>query len=96
MRRPRGGGALTNSGADERRRVTDVLEALALDEITHAIREVLIVGFHIVFQNQPAQGPCRFILVGGEKTKNKKQADASYASEDYPCAGCEYKYHRAL
>lgn len=39
---------LTHSGPDEGRRVSDVLEALALDELRHAIREVLIVGFHVV------------------------------------------------
>lgn len=41
---------LTNSGSNERRRVAYVLEALTLDEIRHPIREVLIVGFHIVLQ----------------------------------------------
>lgn len=60
---------LTDSGPDEGRRVTDVLEALALDEIRHAIREVLIVGFHIVLQYQATQGPRRFILVGGVKNR---------------------------
>lgn len=59
----------THSGPDERRRVSDVLETLALDEIRHAIREVLIVGFHIVLQYQPTQGPRRFVLVGGEKDR---------------------------
>lgn len=60
--------SLTHSGPDEGRWVSNVLEALALDEIRHAIREVLIVGFHIVLQYQPTQGPRWFILVGGEKT----------------------------
>ena len=59
---------LTHSGPDEWRWVSDVLEALALDEIRHTIREVLIMGFHIVLQYQPTQGPRGFILVGGEKT----------------------------
>lgn len=59
---------LTDSGPDEGGRVTDVLEALAFDEIRHAIGEVLIVGLHIVLQYQATQGPRRFILVGEVKT----------------------------
>lgn len=57
---------LTYGGSDEGRRVSDVLEALALDEIRHAIGEVLIVGFHIVLQYQPAQRP-RWFVLGAKK-----------------------------
>lgn len=60
---------LTHSGPDKGRRVSNVLEALALDEIRHTIREVLIVGFHIVLQYQPTQGPRRFILREWRKDK---------------------------
>lgn len=56
---------LTHSGPDERRSVANVLETLTLDEIRHAIREVLIVGFHIVLQYQATQGPCWLILGEG-------------------------------
>lgn len=61
---------LTHSSSDEGRRVSDVLEALTLDEIRHAIREVLIVSFHIVLQYQPTQGACWFIL--GKVGKGQK------------------------
>lgn len=60
---------LTDCGPDEGRRIPDVLEALALDEIRHAVWEVVIVSLDIVLQNQSTQGSGW--LVFGEKGMRK-------------------------
>ena len=47
---------LTNSGSDERGRITDVVQTLSLDEICHGRWKVLVVSLHIVLQDQTAEG----------------------------------------
>ena len=59
------GVSLTHSGADEGRRVADVLQTLALDEVGHAIGEAVVVGLHVVLQDQAAQGAGRLVWGGG-------------------------------
>ncbi len=39
---------LTDGGADERGRVSDVVETLSLDEVGHGRREFLVVSLHVV------------------------------------------------
>lgn len=48
---------LTDGGTDERRGVTDVVEAFLLDEVSNSWGEILVVGLNIVLQNQTAQRP---------------------------------------
>lgn len=52
---------LTDGGADERRRVSDVVETLSLDEVGHGRREVLVVSLHVVLENQTAQRTCGLV-----------------------------------
>lgn len=52
---------LTNRGPDERRGVSDVVETLLLDEVSHGRGKVLVMSFHIVLQDQAAQGTSRLV-----------------------------------
>lgn len=52
---------LTDGGADERGRVSDVVETLSLDEVGHGGRKVLVMSLHVVFQDQTAQRSSRLI-----------------------------------
>lgn len=53
--------APTDSSSDERRRVSDVVEAFSFDEVSHIGREVLVMSLHVVLQNQTAERPRGFI-----------------------------------
>ena len=57
---------LTDSGADERGGVSDVVEAFLFDEVGHRRREVLVVSLHVILQDQTAQGTSGLICPGGE------------------------------
>ena len=52
----------TSSGTEEGRGVSNAQQALLLDEGLDLIRKTTIVQFHIVLQNEPSNGTCRFIL----------------------------------
>lgn len=56
----------TNCSSDERRRVSDVVQAFSLDEIRHIRWEVLVVGLDVVLQDQATQRTGRFICKNGE------------------------------
>ena len=58
---------LTHSGPNEGRGVTDVLQAFVLDEIRHAVGEVLIVGFDIVLQDESTQRTSGLVWMEGIK-----------------------------
>lgn len=60
----------TDRGSDERRRVSDVVQAFSFDEVRHVGREVLVVGLHIVLQDQAAQRAGGLVL----KKKGSKNA----------------------
>lgn len=66
----------TDRGSDERRRVSDVVQAFSFDEVRHVGREVLVVGLHIVLQDQAAErtGGLVFKRKGGENAKHKIHA----------------------
>lgn len=57
----------TDRGSDERRRVSDVVQAFSFDEVRHVGREVLVVGLHIVLQDQAAQRTGGLVLKRGEE-----------------------------
>lgn len=63
----------TDRGSDERRRVSDVVQAFSFDEVRHVGREVLVVGLHVVLQDQTAQRTGGLVLKkkGGENEKRK-------------------------
>lgn len=63
----------TDRGSDERRGVSDVVQAFSFDEVGHVGREVLVVGLHIVLQDQAAQRTGGLVLKrkGGENAKRK-------------------------
>lgn len=44
----------TDRSSDERRRVSDVVEAFSLDEVSHVGRKVLVVSLNVVLQYQTA------------------------------------------
>ena len=44
----------TDRSSDERRGVSDVVEAFSFDEVRHVGREVLVVSLNIVLQDQTA------------------------------------------
>lgn len=45
----------TDCSSDEWRRISNVVEAFSLDELGHVRREVLVVSFDVVLQNQTTQ-----------------------------------------
>jgi len=58
----------TDCSSDKRRGVSNVVEAFSFDEVGHVRREVLVVSFHIVLQNQTTQRASGLVLGGSRET----------------------------
>lgn len=52
----------TDRSSDQRRRVSDVVQAFSFDEVSHVGREVLVVSLNIVLQYETAQGASGLVL----------------------------------
>lgn len=65
----------TDCSSDEWRRISDVVEAFSLDEIGHIGREVLVVSFDVVLQNQTTQRASGLVFSKGHREKSILKCD---------------------
>lgn len=60
---------LTNGGANEGGSITNVVETLLLDKLSHGRWKALVMSFDIVLQDEPTEG-ARWLIcaTGGKRT----------------------------